>query len=87
MQMIKHYAVLTLEHLLQGVPEERQEIFVTIRKVEEISYESEQATTNEERCEHRESTSNDNQENGGGDSKSQELIQQLVKQVSMKKLK
>lgn len=67
--MIKHYAVLTLEHLLQGVPEERQEIFVTIRKVEEISYESEQATTNEERCEHRESTSNDNQENGGGDSK------------------
>ena len=66
--MIKHYAVLTLEHLLQGVMEERQEIFVNFKKMEEISYEQEQTTTKEERDEHKDSQSISDSDNDGGDS-------------------
>lgn len=66
--MIKHYAVLTLEYLLQGVMEERQEIFVNFKKMEEISYEQEQTTTKEERNEHKDSESISDSDDDGGNS-------------------
>lgn len=46
--MIRHLAVLTLEHLLSGVDEEHQDIFEILTKTEEICYENEQTTTTRE---------------------------------------
>lgn len=63
--MIKHLAVLTLEHLLSGISEENQNIFINIRKVEEISYENEQTTKSEYGSESEDGIFYTNKNDGG----------------------